>query len=231
MTAKQKWIHGLIGGVVGGFAGAIDSGLALPILAPDKFNLDKGFGKLLLGMFVFAVLSGIKVGAAYLKRSPVPPDDDEGEKPAVPGSLVGLIVIGFLLLGLQTALIGCAQIQKGSDPLVVNVERLETTGKATFDLVLGLDNSDRGFWRTNAPAFHDFCEWLRQPQGVPVSNATAELKLELPRASAMLLGLDNVKLDYKAARASSNDLFTALMTVQSAVNQASAWSTIVTNGH
>jgi hypothetical protein len=121
-----------------------------------------------------------------------------------------------------TIYIGCSHLQPGADPLVVNVERVETVGKSTFDLVLHVDHTDRGFWATNAPAFHSFCDWLRQPITIEATNT-------LPRASALLLSLDDVKLDYKAARCSSNAVIEALATFQGILNQAIAWSTVVTN--
>jgi hypothetical protein len=129
-------------------------------------------------------------------------------------ALAGVVVCVF---------VGCAAIQPGNDPIVVNVERTETVARDTFDMVLGIDNSQRGFYRTNAPAFHSFCEWLRQPQSVPDFNSPTAAMLTLPRASAMLISLDNVKLDYKSAKASSNDVFTALQTVTGAMAQANAW--------
>jgi hypothetical protein len=117
---------------------------------------------------------------------------------------------------------GCVKLKPGADPIVVRAEQAEAGAKATFDLVLKTDQIDRGYWRTNAPAFHNFCEWLRQPQPVWGTNY-------LPRASAMIANLDNVKQDYKAARGSSNAVITALITLQSAVTEASAWSAVVTN--
>lgn len=137
------------------------------------------------------------------------------------------IAIMFALAGT----FGCARLQPGADPIVVNVERSETVAKSTFDLVLSVDNSKRDYFRTNAPAFHNFCEWLREPQtiresGNPIDNIGTAV---LPRASAMLYSLDVVKLDYKQARASSNELFTALGTVNGVVDQASTWLTVITN--
>lgn len=117
---------------------------------------------------------------------------------------------------------GCVPLAPGADPIVVRVEQTETVAKSTFDLALNVDNSNRAFFATNAPAYHSFCEWLREPQTVEETNT-------LPRAAALLVSLDDVKLSYKASRASSNDVFTALATVTSAVNQANAWLTTVTN--
>jgi hypothetical protein len=124
---------------------------------------------------------------------------------------------------------GCAAIAPGNDPLVVNVERTETVAKSTFDLVLNVDNANRAFFTTNTPPFHQFCEWLRQPQSVPDATSANGAMVTLPRCTAMLLSLDNVKLEYKSARAGSNEVFTALQTVTSAMAQANAWLTVVTN--
>lgn len=136
-------------------------------------------------------------------------------------NIVGAILFAVLFVDV-IFLIGCMRLRPGADPLVVRVEQSEAVSKSSFDLVLRVDNLDRGFWRTNAPAFHGFCEWLRYP--VPVWKTNT-----LPRASAMIANLNTVKVDYKQARASSNDLYIALITLQSAANQASAWAAIVTN--
>lgn len=141
-----------------------------------------------------------------------------------------MFLIGSLCMIAAAALIflssGCASVQPGQDPLVVNVERAQTVAAPTFDMVLTVDNAQRPFWQEKAPAFHDFCEWLRQPQAVTLSDGTAT---NVQRAIAMQLNLDNVKLAYKSGRASSNTLVTAMTTLQSAAQQASAWLTITTN--
>lgn len=73
--AARKWLHGLIGGFVGGAAGAIDSSLALMVLVPEKFNLGQGLKRTLLTAVVLGGLTGIKCACAYLKQSPIPPED------------------------------------------------------------------------------------------------------------------------------------------------------------
>ena len=219
MTQKQKWFHGLVGGIVGGFAGAIDSGLTLPLLAPDKFNINAGLGKLLLGMLVFAILSGVKVGAAYLRQSPVPPDDDAGPPSSPITGTTHLVFLGALM---AFWLAGCAQLQPGANPLVVRVEQTAEAAQSTFQLALKLDNADRGFWRTNAPAFHNYCEWLRVPTVYQETNT-------LPRYRVLLLSLDDVKQDYKTGWATSNMLHTALVTFKSVTDQTSYWLGVITN--
>lgn len=116
--------------------------------------------------------------------------------------------------------LGCASLNPGSDPLIVRTEQAETAAQSTFDFVLSIDNSDRGFWKTNAPAFHQFAEWLRTP--TPYQNST------VARCVAMQLNVDDLKLAYKAAKnaPNSNALNTAVMVLSTAVNQAAAWKTI-----
>ncbi|HWC60859.1 MAG TPA: hypothetical protein VHC44_14280 [Verrucomicrobiae bacterium] len=137
-------------------------------------------------------------------------------------ALVKLQFLMFLCTVVALWLVGCVQLQPGADPIVVRVEQTETVAKSSFDLVLNVDNSNRPFFATNAPPFHRFCEWLREPQTVEQTNT-------LPRAAAMLVSLDDVKLAYKNASVGSNDVLTALATVQSAMSQANAWLTVVTN--
>jgi hypothetical protein len=126
--------------------------------------------------------------------------------------IASLLVLTAALAGI----LGCVPLQPGADPLIVRCEQAETIAKTSFDGVLSIDNSQRDFYRTSAPAFHNFCEWLRQPQTVEVTNT-------LPRATAMIVSLDDVKLAYKGARASSNDVWIALQTLTSAMGQANAW--------
>ena len=129
-----------------------------------------------------------------------------------------------ILIGAAALLVGCASLQPGADPLVVRAEQTEAIAKSAFDTVLNFDNSNRGFWATNSPAYHSFCEWLRQPQTVEATNT-------LPRAAAMLISLDDIKLAYKISTVSSNALIEAITTVSAAAGQAQAWITISTSTH
>lgn len=75
-TTKQ-WVHGLLAAFIGGVASALDSGIALMIIAPAQFNLSSGLWKTLLTVTVLGILTGIKVSAAYLRQSPLPSDSVE----------------------------------------------------------------------------------------------------------------------------------------------------------
>lgn len=70
----SNWKHGLIAAFVGGMAGALDSGIALLIVAPNEFDLSKKLGHTLLVIGILGVLSGAKLAFAYLKQSPTPWD-------------------------------------------------------------------------------------------------------------------------------------------------------------
>lgn len=119
--------------------------------------------------------------------------------------------------------VGCVALQPGADPLVVRVEQGETLAKSSFDFVVNVDESNRGFWMTNAPALHNFAEWLRAP--VTLNGNTNE-----PRGIAMILTVDAAKLSYQADKSSfnSNILMTVFGVLTQAQQQASAWQIIAT---
>ena len=118
-------------------------------------------------------------------------------------------------------LVACASLNPGADAFVVRVEQAQTAAGATFDLVLRVDNSDRGFWRTNAPAFHQFCEWLRTPQKMQGSNVA--------RAVALQLNVDDLKFAYKQSNTTgnSNALWTAFRVLSAVISQADSWQVII----
>lgn len=74
-SSRLAWIHGLAGGVIGGAAGAAESALALLVIDPASFNLNDKLGRTLLTVLTLGVLTGVKVGLAYLKQSPLPPKE------------------------------------------------------------------------------------------------------------------------------------------------------------
>lgn len=130
---------------------------------------------------------------------------------------LSLVLLGLVLVG------GCATILPGNDPLVVETERVLTVGKGTLELVTDVDEANRTFWATNAPAFHQFVEWLRTKVTFNETNI-------MRRGPAILMSLESVKIQYKQHKASSNAVYTALATAQSALTEAQTWlSTINTN--
>lgn len=140
-----------------------------------------------------------------------------------PSSIIQSVLIAVVII-CAAALSGCAKIQPGADPVVVNTERFLSSAQGTFLFTLQVDNADRGFWKVKAPAFHEYCETLRRPTPYPFNSTNY-----LPQYRVALLGLNDLKNDYKAGRASSNALLTALSTLQGLQQQAVAWLTITTN--
>jgi len=143
---------------------------------------------------------------------------DNGDKKNPPG--LPMVLIPFMLM--LTLALGCAAIKPGNDPIVVRTEQFLRASQDTFLLSLRYDQMDRGFWKTNAPAFHNYCEILRKPTAYGT-------RTNLPQYRVMLLSLNDVKGDYKSGKATSNELFTALSVLQGLQKQGSAWLTIVTN--
>lgn len=169
---------------------------------------------------VWMVMLATAAGAAFKdNRSSyrIPPPETD---PGPPGKGTGaLSLVG--LLGL-IGLLGCATVDPNADVLVVRTEQSLSTANATFDFVLRVDQGNRPFWRTNAPAFHQFCEWLRTPQSYGVST--------VPRAVVLQLNVDDLKLAYKQSKTAgnSNALYTAWAVLNQAVLQSTSWSNIVT---
>ena len=118
----------------------------------------------------------------------------------------------FLLVGFL-AVSGCAALQKGSDPLVVRAEQTQSIAYSAFETAMLVDNANRTFWKTNTPAFHLWCENMREPI---VFNGTNIF----PRGIAILKTLDDVKLSYKAGYSGTNALMTALAVVETAMRDA-----------
>jgi hypothetical protein len=66
------WFVGLLWAGIGGFFGALESGLVLPALDHEAFNYGERLHKTLLGIGIFSFLSAVKVTAGYLKDKPLP---------------------------------------------------------------------------------------------------------------------------------------------------------------
>lgn len=132
-------------------------------------------------------------------------------------------VVLFVPVAFLALFVSCATVNPDADVLVVRTEQAQAGALATFDFIIYMDHSNRTFWRTNAPAFHAFAEWLRTPQSYGTS--------EVPRAVAIQLNLDDLKQTYKFARtsANSNALWAALQVLNAAVAQSWSWSNIITS--
>lgn len=131
-------------------------------------------------------------------------------------------IIFSFVIGVSAFLyVGCNSVAPGSDPIVVRAEQVETGATNTLNGIVSIDDANRPFWITNAPAFHTFAETLRKP--VQIDGLT------LPAGLAAVRSLDDVKVAYIAGKATSNDVVAAISVAQSMLSQASAWSVIATN--
>jgi hypothetical protein len=151
------------------------------------------------------------------------------------GYPIALGIVIFIGIVWMILLSGCATIAPGQDALAVNAERLETVSKSAFDEVTALDDLNRDFWRTNAPEFHKFCEWIRTPvtivpttpNSAPVITVSTNVPIQYRRGRAMIKLVDDAKLVYEANKAQSNILINMVFDLQSAYNQANSWKVIV----
>lgn len=194
-------------------------GWALPIAAPALGALVDYIAALATDNAASPVLAALLGSAGVGIRELL---DQIKQKAGMTTAKAGRVAVFFFCLCLFGTGMTCRPLDPGADPLVVRVEQASTLGKQTVQTLFNIDHADRGFWKTNAPAFHNFVNGLRQPQVIEGTNT-------LPRGYAILWSLQDVKNDYKLNRASSNQLWTALQTVQSVLNEAGPWLSIVTN--
>ena len=171
------------------------------------------------------IYSGLMFVALWFLRSAIgstaPPMPAATAAPAPSRSSAAALMPLLLLSAICLALVvGCVATAPGASPFVVNVERLQTVAPGAFDLVTTVDDSNRAYWRTNAPRFHAFVEKLRMP--VPVNGTN------YPACVAGLLQLEDAKVAYKAGRGDSNTLWLVFTEVSLLYNDATTWSSVVT---
>lgn len=73
--STKHWLHGLGAAFIGGGSSAVSAGFSVAILDPNKFNFSSGAWSLIQMMFVTFLVSGILTAFAYLKQSPIPPEE------------------------------------------------------------------------------------------------------------------------------------------------------------
>jgi len=72
----KHWLHGLAAAFIGGGSSAVSAGFSAVMMDPTKFNLSTGMLDTLKMMLVTFFISGAITAFAYLKQSPIPPEDE-----------------------------------------------------------------------------------------------------------------------------------------------------------
>lgn len=74
-TGSRLWLRGLLAALISGLSNGLTSGSAAGMIAPDAFNLGDGLGRMVALVLVQAGTGAVLGLAAYLKQSPLPPED------------------------------------------------------------------------------------------------------------------------------------------------------------
>ena len=69
-------------------------------------------------------------------------------------------------------LIGCASIQPGNDPVVVNAERSTNVAFETINTFLQIEYTNQAWVKANAPQIHTYANYLRGHAKQWVASAT-----------------------------------------------------------
>ena len=104
-------------------------------------------------------------------------------------------------------LIGCASVQPGNDPVVVNAERSTAVALATMDAFLQIEYNNRAMLKQVNPGIHIYAEYLRR---------NGQHYLQTARA---------LTLAYKQNRSATNkaNLQTAIALLNEIANQANTY--------
>lgn len=118
------------------------------------------------------------------------------------------------LCGLISLFTGCASLAPGADSVEVRAEQTILESHDALHAFLLLDNANRDFARTQAPAAHKFAEFLREP--VPDVSGT------VPRWIGLIESATRTRLEYKKSRGpdNQNKLAAALAGLTSAVAES-----------
>lgn len=112
-------------------------------------------------------------------------------------------------LALSALVVGCAQIQPGNDPVVVNAERSTQVALATMDAFLQIEYNNRDMLKKVNPAIHTYAEYVRRngqhylqsARALTLAyknNRSAENKANLQTAIALLNEISNQANTYAA---------------------------------
>jgi len=116
---------------------------------------------------------------------------------------------------------GCISTASTPENIIIRAEQAESGTLAAFNFVVNSDDVNRSFWQTNAPAFHQFAEWLR----TPITNNGVVTR----RGLYMIKQVNDAKVLYRSNPTQSNILWTAISALELAQNQAKGWQLIATS--
>ena len=90
MPSKQVniWLRGLAAAFIGGGAGAVSTGISVPLVLPEINYAHHGV-KILGLMAVSFIVSGTFATCGYLKQSPLPPIADDAPQTKAQGAAAG----------------------------------------------------------------------------------------------------------------------------------------------
>lgn len=207
MKSFEVWLKSLVAAVVTGAANAGMASLGITVGNLAGMKIPALDWKQVLTVMASGGFIGM---LAYLAKSPVPPSDDGGTTGTKTTAVV-LAVVGAAWLWS-----GCAALAPGADPIEVRAEQTVSVAASTFDTFLKLEYDEIGLVRSNAPAVHQFAEWLRTPTVVGTNI--------WPRDIALVQSANAVRQAYKANRSAANQssLAAALAAVEAALAQAQA---------
>ena len=85
MTAKvHLWLKGIVAASISGAAGGMLTGLAAAGIDPQHFNLAAGLGQTIKLALAAALINAVIGVAAYLQKSPLPPNGAEAKSSVLP---------------------------------------------------------------------------------------------------------------------------------------------------
>lgn len=79
VTAWRPWVRGLLTTVISGVAHSIIGALSSIVIAPDTFNFDGGFHKLIQITVMTGTFSALVSLMTFLQKSPIPEEIDVQE--------------------------------------------------------------------------------------------------------------------------------------------------------
>lgn len=165
--------------------------------------------------------NAVRTGDTSFLTNPANPNPNPNPSP---DPMKKAILPVLLCAGLAATMLyssSCASVAPGADPIEVRAEQTIAVASDTFDELLKLEYQNVELVRSNAPAVHRFCEYMRQP--VVLGTNT------WPRDIAIIESATTVRKVYKANRNAANraSLISGLATVEASLAEAQKYMTMI----